>query len=53
MDADSQGGIEMVDLQKEELMAELGRMKREMVDIVYGSGYEIVLDSGRVLTINS
>ena len=43
----------MTEHQNKETMAELGRMKQEMVDIVYGSGYEITLNDGRVLTMSS
>jgi hypothetical protein len=33
--------------------ARIAQMKREMVSLVYGSGYKIVLDSGRVLVMSS
>jgi hypothetical protein len=38
---------------KKDVEDELARMKREMVNIVYGSGYKVTLDSGRVLTMTS
>jgi hypothetical protein len=43
----------MSEQQNEEWMKEFSRMKREMINIVYGGGYRITLDSGRVLTMNS
>jgi hypothetical protein len=39
--------------QKYNQEAELARMKREMTNIIYGSGHKITLDNGRVLIMTS
>jgi hypothetical protein len=43
----------MVNHQNVDMEAELARMKREMANIIYGSGHKITLNNGRVLVMTS